>query len=658
MKNKRWNMRALCAWVMIVVLCLPLVGTAEMIEGIEPQTTQAAAAEPTQALTVEPTQAPTAKPTEAPTAKPTEAPTAKPTEAPTVEPTQAPTVEPTQAPTVEPTQAPTVEPTQAPTVEPTQAPTTEPTQAPTAEPTQAPTAEPTQAPTTEPTQAPTAKPEPIWVRDEKTGVEIEWPADASINQAALKVREWNDEALKEALQTSLEREEKSLLAFQGYQIQLEGAEFPEKMRISLPIPQDFSEEIAAWYIDENGTAVRMVGERREKQYSFEANRPGLYALTNAKKKPEQEALTAPDPMTVEFLEKVMGLSANALDDKNAAPAAVGSVPVSGKSKMDGTPLSGSGIPSSIRMGWINRLGIQKDIKTTDGRTYSFCGAMVEGSPCVFTGEYEGVVYYSTDGYSAVELGSKRVDLMYWEYFTVTLRNPWFDKRGGEVKAQDARLNSDGTLNYTEKTVGHNKLTYMDVRTYDGEKLNWSATPGADEKGVRYILSKIFVDKDTQNPILPSYEEQYGASYSWDITANKDIDVRFEVRQKYQVRFTDTTFMLGVPNPDGQEFDAGVGYVRLCGFHADQGFYTVTDQHIKSMTMNGHALNMPDDSKIGVIHKEETATTTVDGYTITIRVSYVSGFDSPDAEYKYTIDVRKTGGIYEDLVFAPGSISIP
>ena len=351
-------------------------------------------------------------------------------------------------------------------------------------------------------------------------------------------------------------------------------------------------------------------------------------------------------ITVLFLERAMGLSA-----PGNAGVAANTVPVTGKDKLDGTPVSATGIPSSINMGWVSRLSITKDIKTADGRTYSFCGAAVEGSPCVFTGEYEGVVYYSTDGYSAVELGDKKVELLYWEYFTVTMGNTWFDQRG-DVKAQDARVDSNGKLAYTEKVVGTNKLTYMDVRSYAGENLNWSATPRADENGVRYILSKIIVDRDEQNPILPSYEEQYGASYSWDITANKDINVRFEVRKTYQVRFTDTTFMLGTPNPNGQEFDAGVGYVRLCGFHADQGFYTVSDQHIKSMTMNGHVLNMPDDSKLGLLNKEETATTTVDGYTITITVREVESWASPDAEYKYTIDVRKTGGIYEDLVFAP------
>ena len=511
--------------------------------------------------------------------------------------TAEPDAEPTEVPTVEPTVEVTAEPTVEPTVEVTAEPTVEVTAEPTAEPTVEVTVEPTVEPTVEVTSEPTAEP--------TVEVTAEPTAEPTVEVTA-------EPTAEPTVEPSVE---------------------PDATPSVEPSATPSVEPSATPSVDPSATP----SVEPDATPSVE---PSATPMASPSPAPTEEVITVP------FLERAMGLSA-----PGNAGVAANTVPVTGKDKLDGTPVSATGIPSSINMGWVSRLSITKDIKTADGRTYSFCGAAVEGSPCVFTGEYEGVVYYSTDGYSAVELGDKKVELLYWEYFTVTMRNPWFDQRGGEVKAQDARVDN-GKLTYTEKTVGSNKLSYMDVRSYAGEKFNWSATPGADENGVRYILSKIIVDRDAQNPTLPSYKEQYGASYSWDITANKDIDVRFEVRKTYQVRFTDTTFMLGTPNPDGQEFNAGVGSVRLCGFHADQGFYTVSDQHIKSMTMNGHALNIPDDSKINSIHREETATTTVDGYTVTIRVSYVSSLASPDAEYKYTIDVRKTGGIYEDLVFAP------
>ncbi len=325
------------------------------------------------------------------------------------------------------------------------------------------------------------------------------------------------------------------------------------------------------------------------------------------------------------------------------------VAVSGKNKLDGTPLTAVGIPAEIPMGWVNRAGIQPEVYA-DTKAYSFCGAMVEQSPCVFIGEYEGTVYYSTDGHAAAALGSKQIDLMYWEHFTVTLCNPTNSRGDGVVTAQDARVTPDGKLSYTEKTLSESGEAA--VRVYAGEKLEWSAKPGQNTQGVRYVLKEILIDGDASKPILPAENERYGASYSWDVHQDTRIDVHFAEREAYQIRFEDTTFLYADPSPDGQAFYAGETAVQLCSFHADQGFYTVGDQRIVAMSFNGHALNMPDDTKLGLLHDEETAITQADGYTVTVTVCRVSSLSSMDVQYKYKVMVQNDAGIYEDLVFAP------
>ena len=385
-----------------------------------------------------------------------------------------------------------------------------------------------------------------------------------------------------------------------------------------------------------------------------------------KKDPEEEELEVPDPMTVEFLEKVMGLS----DDGTAqarpmrAPAKDGTEPqavpmqtVVAKDQ-EGNVLNENEFPSEIPMGWVNEAGIDTEIDTGSGRHFTYYGASVNGAPCVFIGQYSGTTYYSTDGVGAIELKDEVV-LNYWEYYEVTLKatgkNIGDDTApvyaSGKIAVSNSSVDSEGNLIKEEVTVENSDAETAQeiVKVYKGENLEWSVETDLNSTtGANYIIEKIEIKVgDTLTEQDLTYEEQYGCELENEISGNTEITVTFSERDKYKVIFDDQSFLQQPDEdeelPDGKEFAKGSTSVEIGPFS------TIRDQRLVSLRLNKQNIPLPEHPSVAP--QDEETTVTMGEYSIYIKVTKRNA-DLRDREYEYEIKVTNENGIYEDLHFEP------
>ncbi len=369
----------------------------------------------------------------------------------------------------------------------------------------------------------------------------------------------------------------------------------------------------------------------------------------------EEELTPPNPMTVAFLEKAMGLEPDGTYNmRSGEPPETISVQVWDQ---ENKVLEEE---KTIPMGWIKNAGIEEDIEK-DGKTYHFCGALVKNTRCVFIGKYEDTIYYSTDGYSAsdmgiasgVELGNRIVKLKYWQYHTVTLKNISTDLSYGTLSATDISVDENGEFVYTEQKTDKTN-DEIAVRVYAGEKFSWSATPETSKTtGAKRIIESITINPErTFYPSDFTGDAKYGASYTWEQIEN-DIEIRaaFVENKKLHVIFDSTFIFPEYGLPSDITFDAGVTSVEVKG-NGDRHiiekdyFFTMDDEKITALSLDGQQLNMPTFPTHLISHE---AVTKNGDYTITVEIYKHT---MADVEYGYKIKVENPKGIYNDLNFTP------
>ncbi len=335
---------------------------------------------------------------------------------------------------------------------------------------------------------------------------------------------------------------------------------------------------------------------------------------------EEDVELPPDPMTVAFLEEVMGLSGGQVQTRGLlrsaalAPAAVyQSVRVIDQF---GNVLSGGEVPSQIPMGWIEKAGIPASLALDSGN-YDFVEARVGESKCVFVGKYQDTVYYSNDGVSAVELGSDTVDLVYRKYNTVTFS---WDSAKGTVMVEDDELTGDSAS----------------VKVYADETLTWSVAPGRIEN-VRYRVASITVEPMPTDADLGAYE--YGAEYvDWAIAQDTAINIAIDDNGQYHVVLNDEHVIKRIGTPNGAPVVMFPDGTYPLAFHIEDGYL------IAALTLNGYSLQLPEPGS----RSGKSVTTTIPGYTVVVRSLKSSG---DEGQEKYDITVTPDAGKFtEDLVF--------
>ena len=128
----------------------------------------------------------------------------------------------------------------------------------------------------------------------------------------------------------------------------------------------------------------------------------------------------------------------------------------------GTTINGA--PTTIAYGNIS----EHKALSIDGRHFDFLSAKVNGKDCVYIGEYNGVLYYSTDGVVAIKMEDGRnLTMTYQEYYFVTIK---------EVLPTNC---DPGTIAMKKGSENIPVETNKQIRVNAGEDWVISVTPGKD-----------------------------------------------------------------------------------------------------------------------------------------------------------------------------------
>ncbi len=174
-------------------------------------------------------------------------------------------------------------------------------------PQQQPAAQPDTQPDTQPQQPASqpAEPRELTLTDEETGVQVTGMDNVLPEGAALQVDEKKEKEdtdypaqAKEDIATKLEQEENlSLTDIAFYDINLGGGQPSDKIEVRFSVPDDWTGELDAWYIDDQGKVTNMDGEKNEteKYFAFQTDHFSLYALSVSGPKEEENNIEETQP---------------------------------------------------------------------------------------------------------------------------------------------------------------------------------------------------------------------------------------------------------------------------------------------------------------------------------------------------------------------------
>ena len=124
----------------------------------------------------------------------------------------------------------------------------------------------------------------------------------------------------------------------------------------------------------------------------------------------------------------------------------------------------NGAPTTIAYGNIS----EHKALLIDGKHFDFLSAKVNGKDCVYIGEYNGVLYYSTDGVVAIKMeAEQKLTMTYQEYYFVMIK---------EVLPTNC---DPGILAMKKGSEDVPVETNKQIRVNAGEDWVISVTPGKD-----------------------------------------------------------------------------------------------------------------------------------------------------------------------------------
>ena len=181
----------------------------------------------------------------------------------------------------------------------------------------------------------------------------------------------------------------------------------------------------------------------------------------------------------------------------------------------GTPISGA--PTTIDYGNISD---HKDL-SMEGRHFDFLSAKVNGKDCVYIGEYNGVLYYSTDGVIAIKMeDGQKVTMTYQEYYLVTIK-------------EELPTNCDpGTICTKKGSEDVPVETNKQIHVNAGEDWVVSVTPGAPNNKKRYKITSVTSQNGAS--ITKNAGDDYGATYAIRFQKDDTITVTYDAEGVYRI----------------------------------------------------------------------------------------------------------------------------
>lgn len=181
----------------------------------------------------------------------------------------------------------------------------------------------------------------------------------------------------------------------------------------------------------------------------------------------------------------------------------------------GAPISGA--PTTIAYGNISD---HKDLSIEE-RHFDFLSAKVNGKDCVYIGEYNGVLYYSTDGVIAIKMEEgQKVTMTYQEYYLVTIQ---------EVLPKNC---DPGTICTKKGSEDVPVETNKQIRVNAGEDWVVSVTPGAPNNKKRYKITSVTSQNGAN--ITKNAGDDYGATYAIRFQKDDTITVTYDAEGVYRI----------------------------------------------------------------------------------------------------------------------------
>ena len=177
----------------------------------------------------------------------------------------------------------------------------------------------------------------------------------------------------------------------------------------------------------------------------------------------------------------------------------------------------SGAPTTIAYGNISD---HKDL-SIEGRHFDFLSAKVNGKDCVYIGEYNGVLYYSTDGVIAIKMeDEQKLTMTYQEYYLVTIQ----EKLPTNCKP--------GTICTKKGSEDVPVKTGEEIRVNAGEDWVVSVTPGAPNNKKRYKITSVTSQNGAN--ITKNAGDDYGATYAIRFQKDDIITIAYDAEGVYRI----------------------------------------------------------------------------------------------------------------------------
>lgn len=317
---------------------------------------------------------------------------------------------------------------------------------------------------------------------------------------------------------------------------------------------------------------------------------------------------------------------------------------------NGTPISDA--PTTIAYGNISD---HKDL-SIEGRHFDFLSAKVNGKDCVYIGEYNGVLYYSTDGVIAIKMeDEQKVTMTYQEYYLVTIK---------EVLPTNCK---PGTICTKKGSEDVPVETNKQIRVNAGEDWVVSVTPGAPNNKKRYKITSVTSQNGAN--ITKNAGDDYGATYAIHFQKDDTITVTYDAEGVYRITINTVDNngfeYINIAHSEKNEWKylpeqhklvwtytedkvKSDGSIDLPKFHIKRGYRLV------HMVLNGETVAAADSNKevpdgVGANHgvKGHAGKLIVNAQ---ITKQYKKNDNEKDCGFEYSFNVQCTDGGCRDLDF--------
>lgn len=321
----------------------------------------------------------------------------------------------------------------------------------------------------------------------------------------------------------------------------------------------------------------------------------------------------------------------------------------------GTPISGA--PTTIAYGNISD---HKDL-LIDGRHFDFLSAKVNGKDCVYIGEYNGVLYYSTDGVIAIKMeDGQKVTMTYQEYYLVTIR---------EVLPTNC---DPGTICTKKGSEDVPVETNKQIRVNAGEDWVVSVTPGKDnhtpenyaDQKERFKIESVKTNNGAG--ITQTSGDEYGATYKIGITQDDEVVITYTDKGVYHVTIN-TTYHDTTDNTEKEYINVQHSIAKGWTYLEDKkkiewtfsegnygmekneieipSFHTKRGYRLVNMVLNGVSLVVSSVSDIREVPLTKGSALTTNTGSLLVRTEMVEQYtsnrgDEEDCSYEYNIRINR------------------